>query len=574
MLSSPMRKGKANDFGNQRGIQRSSTVRVLACTILLLVGGQVLLNWRIICKVAAPVVSLSTTMIPAPGSTFSNVARALQPEALVPPKHSRNRLALVLPFVDWQGNKLQEMLQRWSQERYLPCTGTLLPATVYFYSPLGESTLAQTGELRSMWNSVGDKARSCFMGGAVELYARLPQSEALAHPDGTCGQFYKLFQELRGKAEYFFLMEPDALPIRAGWLDRLVAETHAPPCSSFWIKGSAQQCDSAYGSQLANRDLHINGGALYCISNDTIDFMQRVQDFLPAYTEAKVQTAGCAFGGFDHSMYKFIRHQFNFEYTKRHALSKYQYTEALVNMCEDEYSEEAFKVLHPGAYVVHSKAPFFNATETAVRRLVWSILGRYPDKKTEQSKAVRWVERLGDDHGMHKMTSEVCCSAEYINLISQGKHSDVCTNHCLKDSVMMARCPTPCSSALERLAWQWTLPDHQDYYVWSSDFHVGPIGCLEPLLQSIGAKVHSEIDFNNCIWKMHTCRKRLKVLQFDDWRGVSLDPCPNTMRRAYFEAYKEDEEFRRVDLFICSHPAANCELYLPFNRSVLVYATT
>ena len=28
------------------------------------------------------------------------------------------------------------------------------------------------------------------------------------------------------------------------------------------------------------------------------------------------------------------------------------------------------------------------------------------------------------------------------------------------------------------------------------------------------------------------------------------------------------------DAYICSHPAANCELFLPFNRSLIVYATT
>jgi len=27
------------------------------------------------------------------------------------------------------------------------------------------------------------------------------------------------------------------------------------------------------------------------------------------------------------------------------------------------------------------------------------------------------------------------------------------------------------------------------------------------------------------------CKRRLKVLAFDNWRGFSLDPCPNTMRR-------------------------------------------
>lgn len=66
----------------------------------------------------------------------------------------------------------------------------------------------------------------------------------------------------------------------------------------------------------------------------------------------------------------------------------------------------------------------------------------------------------------------------------------------------------------------------------------------------------------------------MQVLSFDDWRGFSLDPCPNRLRESFFDAYKNDAEFRRVDLVVCSHPAANCELYMPFNRSMLVYATT
>lgn len=34
------------------------------------------------------------------------------------------------------------------------------------------------------------------------------------------------------------------------------------------------------------------------------------------------------------------------------------------------------------------------------------------------------------------------------------------------------------------------------------------------------------------------------------------------------------QEFWRVDLFVCSHPVANCELFLPFDRALIVYATT
>ena len=31
------------------------------------------------------------------------------------------------------------------------------------------------------------------------------------------------------------------------------------------------------------------------------------------------------------------------------------------------------------------------------------------------------------------------------------------------------------------------------------------------------------------------------MLAFDGWRGFGLDPCPNTIRRAFFDAYKHDQ---------------------------------
>ena len=41
-----------------------------------------------------------------------------------------------------------------------------------------------------------------------------------------------------------------------------------------------------------------------------------------------------------------------------------------------------------------------------------------------------------------------------------------------------------------------------------------------------------------------------------------------------YNQYKDDDEFKRVDAFICSHPVANCELYLQFKKPVVLFATT
>ena len=144
-------------------------------------------------------------------------------------------------------------------------------------------------------------------------------------------------------------------------------------------------------------------------------------------------------------------------------------------------------------------------------------------------------------------------------------------------------------------------------YLWSVDFHAAPSACNAELYRLAGAEFHAEIDFGNCIY-FNNCAKRLKVLAYDDWRGFGLDPCPAKLRKNFFDYYKNDPEMVRVDAVVCrydwltnciilknssiqklrmiqlqenldhhvlcSHPVANCELFMPLNKSLIVYATT
>ena len=50
---------------------------------------------------------------------------------------------------------------------------------------------------------------------------------------------------------------------------------------------------------------------------------------------------------------------------------------------------------------------------------------------------------------------------------------------------------------------------------------------------------------------------------------------PSTkIRRDFYEFYKDQIEMNVVDAFVCFHPASMCELYMPFNRSIIVIAST
>jgi len=110
-------------------------------------------------------------------------------------------------------------------------------------------------------------------------------------------------------------------------------------------------------------------------------------------------------------------------------------------------------------------------------------------------------------------------------------------------------------------------------YILDVDMHGGPILCQYDLFEELGAVVHAEIDFgvfdDRIRWKNH-------LLRNDEWRGFGLEPCPKHMRQRYYSHYKDDPWMQRVDMVICSHPSANCELFMPFadTKMILIYPTT
>lgn len=42
-------------------------------------------------------------------------------------------------------------------------------------------------------------------------------------------------------------------------------------------------------------------------------------------------------------------------------------------------------------------------------------------------------------------------------------------------------------------------------------------------------------------------------------------------KREFYETYKNDPTFLNVDVFLCIHPSAMCEIYMPFDKNLLVY---
>jgi hypothetical protein len=122
---------------------------------------------------------------------------------------------------------------------------------------------------------------------------------------------------------------------------------------------------------------------------------------------------------------------------------------------------------------------------------------------------------------------------------------------------------------LLRSYWRASFPGR--LYALCHDMHSGPAACNQEVLWDIGVVLHAETDYHACRFT-DTCIKRQNLVR--GGASFGLEPCAQRFRRQFFEANRDNPEMARADIVFCSHPAANSELYLPLNRSLVVYVTT
>jgi hypothetical protein len=211
------------------------------------------------------------------------------------------------------------------------------------------------------------------------------------------------------------------------------------------------------------------------------------------------------------------------------------------------YSADKIVAASPMTFFVHSKSVFLSAAENHLRQVFGKIVARSPDADKLLALKLYTGFRTGEYDSL-EMESILCRS-------SNGKDKNV------------QACKNVVKVAAQRL-WAERFP--QKTYIWTADFHGGPINCNIPIITEAGGVVHAEIDFGNCAF-YGLCKDRLKVLSFNNWGG--FDPSKKT-KKMFAAAYRNDAEFKRIDAFICSHPVANCELFLEFNKPIIVHATT
>lgn len=120
--------------------------------------------------------------------------------------------------------------------------------------------------------------------------------------------------------------------------------------------------------------------------------------------------------------------------------------------------------------------------------------------------------------------------------------------------------------------------DELKFRIWSSDFHVGPIGDLKAVWGDL--RVHGRavevIDrsLSGSCAAAGTCATGSDLRVLNQSNGQDLGPDPESLMEAFQREHADDAVVRSADAFVCSHPAGMCEVFEGFNRSLLVYAST
>jgi hypothetical protein len=238
----------------------------------------------------------------------ANGARIRQYERQWIPKEPENtNVALVIPFVYRQKSRLELQMALWNSLRQVSFSSlksldacnvaavaggsnrALANFTLVWYIDTVFNQTIEHFVTEELFQSLGP-VKECFRGGQLLLAANLSPAEN-KHPYGPCAQFFGLFHELPQLGfDYFFIMEPDVLPVRPHWLEALTRELPIPvydehnqpiplPYSKdFWVLGSTPLSKhyKTYGNLAGRVDLHLNGNAFFKLSDPGFENFIRI----------------------------------------------------------------------------------------------------------------------------------------------------------------------------------------------------------------------------------------------------------------------------------------------------------
>jgi hypothetical protein len=213
--------------------------------------------------------------------------------------HEKRQLAFVVPFVDFQIDKLRIVISKhWANNP--PCsTDKDLDADLIFVTPVELSNSNKDAITKSL-ASLAAKHVGCFANRDSLIFMHTGSIEkegSFNHLEGAAFAFYTLFPLLEQEYNTLFLAEPDLTPVQPGWLAPLVEESKRVNCDDggLWQIGSVPLDGNVNLGTLRKRvDYHLNGNALYALGCAGYeDYKCRVQTFYVPKDECSL-VGGCS----------------------------------------------------------------------------------------------------------------------------------------------------------------------------------------------------------------------------------------------------------------------------------------
>ena len=103
--------------------------------------------------------------------------------------------------------------------------------------------------------------------------------------------------------------------------------------------------------------------------------------------------------------------------------------------------------------------------------------------------------------------------------------------------------------------------------IWTMDYDVQSVYDLKQVLIPLGVKFIDKSLSPDCA-KMGTCAQDLSVINPSNGMRPS-----DKIKSAFHKTYKDDAEMGKVTHVLCIRPVAMCELYFPFNKTMILWIT-
>ena len=264
-----------------------------------------------------------------------------------------------VPFTRFDMSAVERSQAVW--QRLPPCTGqqgaseASRPGLMYLYNGrCGENGSDTCARVERIISSTA--VTSCFrpplvrgarLSGKSDTYDK--QRRSAAWTAGPNNLWHRAASKARRLGYWYMLqLEPDVLPLRAGWLDRVQCITQM---SDAWIIGSALRanCTREETTQQCVRDLpeefaeHINGNAIYAVGDNEF-----------AQYSAQIRTGRLSRLPFDLALH-IARQQYS-QSRRRQMAHQFEHNGFMINMGTDLPDVHALRARHAQSFLVHSSA--------------------------------------------------------------------------------------------------------------------------------------------------------------------------------------------------------------------------